>query len=240
MQFYFIRHGQSENNVLWDRTGSSTGRSDDPELTEVGKQQAQIVARFLATTSPSATTGTTDHTNAAGFGITHLYTSLMVRAVATGAALARELNIPLIGVESLHEWGGVYLDDAVTGKPVGQPGHTRSYFARHYPELVVPESCDESGWWKCRPYEEPAITVARAERLMQVLLAQHGGTDDRVALIVHGGFYNHMLRVLFKTQAENGWFSLNNVGITRIDFRADEFSMLYSNRVDFLPRELVT
>ncbi len=240
MQFYFIRHGQSENNVLWDRTGSSVGRSYDPELTDVGREQVQVLARFLANKDYSVTPGKVDYTNAAGFGITHLYTSLMVRAVATGAAIARALNIPLIGLESLHEWGGLYLDDPETGKPVGQAGHPRSYFATRYPELVVPESCDESGWWKCRPYEEPAATVARAERLVQALMAQHGGTTDRVAIISHGGFYNHMLRALFKTQAENGWFSLNNVGVTRIDFRTDEFSMIYSNRVDFLPLELVT
>ena len=29
MQFYFIRHGQSENNALWKRTGSTNGYSSE-------------------------------------------------------------------------------------------------------------------------------------------------------------------------------------------------------------------
>jgi broad specificity phosphatase PhoE len=32
MQLYYIRHAQSENNDLWDRTGSDQGRSEDPKL----------------------------------------------------------------------------------------------------------------------------------------------------------------------------------------------------------------
>ena len=47
MQFYFIRHGQSENNALWERTGSSEGRSEDPELTALGHRQAKRLAQFL-------------------------------------------------------------------------------------------------------------------------------------------------------------------------------------------------
>ncbi len=240
MEFYFIRHGQSVNNVLWDRTGSSDGRSHDPELTEVGRQQADILARFLAKAEPFITPAKTDYANAAGFGITHLYTSLMIRAVETGVVVARTLNIPLIGLEHLHESGGLYLDDSATGQPIGQAGYPRSYFARHYPELVVPGSCDESGWWKCRPYEAHELAMLRSERFVQELLAQHGGTTDRVAVISHGDFYNCFLRSLFKMQTSNGWFTLNNAGITRIDFRGDDFSLVYANRVDFLPRQLVT
>jgi hypothetical protein len=36
MHLFFIRHGQSANNHLWEQTGSNRGRSEDPELTETG------------------------------------------------------------------------------------------------------------------------------------------------------------------------------------------------------------
>ena len=39
MQFYFIRHGQSTNNALWETTRSNKGRSEDPELSELGHLQ---------------------------------------------------------------------------------------------------------------------------------------------------------------------------------------------------------
>ena len=48
MILYYIRHGQSANNALWDSSGSSEGRSDDPPLTPVGEAQAQHVAKWLA------------------------------------------------------------------------------------------------------------------------------------------------------------------------------------------------
>ncbi len=41
MQLYIIRHGQSFNNALWDRTGGGNGRLPDPHLTEIGQQQAE-------------------------------------------------------------------------------------------------------------------------------------------------------------------------------------------------------
>ena len=48
MQLYFIRHGQSENNALWDRAGPREERCPDPELTDLGHEQARRLARFLA------------------------------------------------------------------------------------------------------------------------------------------------------------------------------------------------
>lgn len=39
MTLYLIRHAQSANNDLYDRTGSSLGRVEDPELTPLGGHQ---------------------------------------------------------------------------------------------------------------------------------------------------------------------------------------------------------
>ena len=47
MRFYFIRHGQSVNNAIYEATGGSDGRSEDPQLTEIGQQQARLLANFL-------------------------------------------------------------------------------------------------------------------------------------------------------------------------------------------------
>ena len=248
MQFYFIRHGQSENNLLWAETGSSQGRSEDPDLTPVGRQQAELVAQFLNQDAPGSTSGSGDEgvQNVGGFGLTHLYTSLMVRAVATGTIVARALDLPLVAWVDAHERGGIYLKDEQTDERIGQPGHNRAYFEHHYPDLVLPDSLGEAGWWN-RPYEDQEQRLARAWRFLQQLLERHGHTDDRVAVISHGGFYNSLLAALLKLpEPENVWFVLNNAAITRIDFRdeSDEFAehiaLAYVNRVDFLPPELVT
>ena len=65
MQLYFVRHGQSQNNLLWELHGHELGRSDDPDLTERGLQQAQAVAELIATGHPQHHC----QSNPGGFGI---------------------------------------------------------------------------------------------------------------------------------------------------------------------------
>ena len=238
MQFYFIRHGQSTNNQLWQTTGSSNGRSDDPELTITGSKQAEALAQYLERATASAKPK--DNQNDADFGLTHLYTSLMVRAVATGTAIARALALPLVTWEDAHECGGIYLDDETTGERVGQPGKNRSYYADQFPDLILPESLGDAGWWN-RPFEEREQRPVRAQRFLRDLLERHGDTEDRVGVISHGGFHTQLMAELLALPERDGyWFSLNNTAITRVDFDNDHIGLVYSNRVDFLPRNLVT
>jgi len=240
MQLYFIRHGQSENNALWDRTGASHGRHHDPELTPTGHQQVQILAEFLGHQNHISEPKPFDMQNVSGFGITHLYTSLMVRAIQTAIPISHALGLPVLAWEDIHEGGGIYITDEKTGEPTGLPGNNRAFFEKRFPELILPASLGEGGWWN-RPFEARAQRPLRARRVRDELLRRHGGKDDRVAVISHGGFYNHFLNVLLGTSTDNGhWFILNNTAITRIDFREDGCGLVYQNRVDFLPRELIT
>jgi 2,3-bisphosphoglycerate-dependent phosphoglycerate mutase len=275
MQLYFIRHGQSTNNRLWDQTGSNQFRDEDPGLTETGGRQAQALAEFLSRPRQSLETSLSreplpgseseafDPQNKAGFGLTHLYTSLMVRAVATGTAIARALSLPLVGWADLHEGGGIFLDDEDSGIPVSLPGKTRAFFTKHYPDLILPDWLDEQGWWYCRPFETRLERRQRARRVIDELLARHGNTQDRVALVSHGGFFNHFMAILIgladqprqpSDQAKQLligdnvilgperelWFTLNNASISRIDLTPGENRLIYLNRVDFLPDDLIT
>jgi 2,3-bisphosphoglycerate-dependent phosphoglycerate mutase len=240
MQFYFIRHGQSENNALWMRTGSHIGRSEDPGLTETGQQQSEFLAQFLGQADPNLAASSSDTQNVAGFGITHLYTSLMVRAVATGTIIAQALDLPLVAWEDLHEWGGIYLRDEQTDERMGLPGRNRAYFEAHYPDLVLPDSLGEAGWWN-RPFEEAELRLPRAQRVLHDLLDRHGHTDDRVVVVSHAGFFNYLLAALLNLPGREGhWFVMNNAAISRIDFHEDEIGLVYLNRVDFLPKRLIT
>jgi 2,3-bisphosphoglycerate-dependent phosphoglycerate mutase len=241
MQFYFIRHAQSENNKLWRDTGSGEGRSEDPGITETGQLQAQHLARFLSHTRPEIDTGGRDSQNVEGFGMTHLYCSLMVRSVATGTVVAEALGVPLMAWPDIHESGGIYVKDPETEEYIGQPGKPRSYFETHYPRLGLPDGLDETGWWN-RPFEESEERPRRARRFLEELLARHGGTEDRVAVISHAGFYNHVLRAILDLPEARTtpWFIMNNAAISRIDFREDHTRVTYTNRLDYLPRELVT
>ena len=240
MQLYFIRHGQSENNLRWKLTGSPVGRSEDAELTRAGHEQAEHVARFTGQASSSEAAQGWDSQNTAGFGITHLYCSLMVRAVATGAKLARSLHIPLVAWSDLHEETGIYQKDQGTEELIGLPGKNRAYFEAHYPDLALPETLGQAGWWN-RPPEEPEQCVARARRVARELLVRHGGTDHRVAVVSHGAFYNRLMAILFDLSDRLAYrFVINNCAITRVDFEGEQARLMYANRADFLPRMLIT
>jgi 2,3-bisphosphoglycerate-dependent phosphoglycerate mutase len=230
MHFYFIRHAQSENNRLWAETRSSEGRHIDPALTGVGERQAERLAAFLARPGQEPAVPYDPH----------LYCSLMVRAVATGLVLARALDVPLVAWEEIHETGGIHHYDPDTEVHTGLPGPNRAYFEAHYPALSLPESLGEAGWWD-RPFEEAADRPVRARRFFDELLARHGNTDDRVAIISHGGFYNHFMRVVLDLPEDTQiWFSLNNSAISSFEFGPEHWWLRYLNRTDHLPPDLIT
>ena len=246
MELYFIRHGQSENNLLWATTGGSEGRSEDAELTDVGREQAARVARFLSRGDNDGrnpyTPGDADDDGeiSNAWGITHLYCSPMIRTISTGQAIARRLGLSLLAWRDLHEVGGMFLKDPVSGENVGLPGKDRAYLEERYPELVLPDSISKGGWWD-RPFEERPERLPRAQRVLQDLLDRHTPSDDRVAWVSHGGFHSYFLAaVLGLPSRDEIWFHLNNVAITRIDFAEDGIALRYVNRVGFLPTELVT
>lgn len=240
MQFYFIRHAQSENNVLWEQTGADRGRKEDPLITSLGRKQAKAVAKFLHYGNPTGGYES-DHTRPDGFGLTHLYTSLMRRSVATAAEISLELDLPPVAWVEFHENGGIYLQDPHTGDLNGLPGGTRRFFERKYPELQLPDWLDERGWWQSQPYESEEARWQRARTALDTLIARHGDTHDRVAVVSHGGFYNTLLKCLMDMpQREGLWFTMNNAAITRIDFIDGYVDLVYQNRVDFLPVEIVS
>ncbi|HZY43001.1 MAG TPA: histidine phosphatase family protein [Anaerolineae bacterium] len=245
MQFYFIRHAQSVNNALYDQTGSWNSRNEDPELTDTGRQQAQHLAQFIVQADVNFDPSQRNDANRFGFSFTHIYTSLMLRAVSTGTPLADALGLPLVAWVDAHETGGIFLDDEVTGKPIGLPGKTRADFEAHFPNLVLPAELDHTGWWN-RPFETDEERLVRARRFLTELLARHGSTDDRVAVISHGGFYNRFIRALLNWTPPAGewptgtWFDVNNASISRFDVRGDGLRIVYLNRTDHLPSGLIT
>jgi 2,3-bisphosphoglycerate-dependent phosphoglycerate mutase len=230
MTLYLIRHAQSANNELYDRTGKSVGRSDDPELTALGAEQARILADYLA-----ADGGSCD-----GGRFTHLYCSLMVRAVATATEVSRSCNLPLVAWPEVHERMGIFLEDERTGELIGQPGKSRSYFEKHYPELQLPDSLNEHGWWS-RPAETEPQWKQRTRDFLAELRRRHGNGEDRVAVVTHGGFYHEVLLALSGgSDSEGVWFTLHNTGMTRIDFRSTHTAVIYHNRLQHLPLRLVS
>ena len=238
MRLYFIRHGQSANNALWDKTQDNSGRVADPELTDGGQQQARLVAQFIA--GQQAKTISPHHND--HFGITHLYSSLMVRAMDTADAIAEAIDLPPVAWPEIHETGGIWQRNRETDELQGLPGKNRADFEARYPNFILPNELTDQGWWN-RPFEDMEGFVKRGRQVVEMLHARHGDSQDRVAIVSHGGFYNVLIGTLLNLPLTNPpayWFALNNTGVTRFDFNEQRVRIAYHNRVDFLPPELVT
>lgn len=238
MHLFYIRHGQSANNFLFDTTGGDDGRVMDPELTSLGVAQAARVAESLRCGQPLLRTNGIVNV---GYGITHLYSSLMVRAAHTGQVIAQVIDLPLRGWTDLHEGGGIFLEDPVSGELNGYSGSTYAELSARIPELVWPDDARQDGWWN-RPFEPREARAVRARRVLDELLRRHGGSDDRVAFVSHGGFFYHfMCTALNLPDPREIWFHMSNTAITCLEFSDRQgVGIRYLNRIDHLPREMVT
>jgi 2,3-bisphosphoglycerate-dependent phosphoglycerate mutase len=247
MRLYLIRHCESENNALWAQTGSSDGRSEDPFLTSKGEEQAAVLAAYMAAAKAKSLAPFEGGPLREGLVITHLYTSLMRRAIQTGTAIAGALDLPLLAWPEIHERGGIYLTNPQTEEEEGLPGPDRAYFEETYPHLLLPDSLGKDGWWN-RPYEYREAALDRAAGVLQTLMSRHGGTDDHVAFVTHGGFTQSLLQTIFNISPNGSafagdrfvWFKSNNGSITRIDITDDLLRLTYLNFVDYMPGELLT
>lgn len=237
MELIIIRHAQSTNNALADERR----RVSDPPLTELGERQADILARHLATgreLEPSASVANTYKQR--GYGVTRLYCSPMWRALQTAYYIGQALELtPEVWID-LHEKGGIFLDHEDGHGPVGYPGKTRAKIQAAFPSYVLPEGITEHGWWN-REFEdwpachERAIKVAEELRMLPA-------SDERIALVSHGGFMDALLKALFKQLPDRHLFYYHyNTAISRIDFHSDgNLGVRYLNRLSHLPLELIS
>jgi probable phosphoglycerate mutase len=83
MRLYFIRHGESEANLLMEFSNSSIKHP----LTALGQEQAQSVAQSLS-----------------GLQVDRVYTSPVLRAVQTAEVIGVTLAAPLEITGALREW----------------------------------------------------------------------------------------------------------------------------------------
>jgi len=169
MELYFIRHGQSQNNANWNNPDYK--ENPDPALTENGHEQARIMAEFLKKNQAITNDQNWNIQNRYGFGLTHMYTSMMERAVYTAVPSAQALQIPLLAWKEIHEEGGIFSRGDKENLS-GLPGRPRSFFAQNFPILTLPDDLDETGWWN-RPFEAKEERQPRADRVFDELLPRH-------------------------------------------------------------------
>jgi len=155
MRLYFVRHGESIANLLWEFSNSGFKHP----LTEKGIEQARAVARSLS-----------------GLQVEQIYSSPVMRAVQTAQILAESLQAPLEITEALREWDvGIYEG---TTDPVGWQLHRQvqeDWFTHRKFDSKMPggESFNEIQA-RFTPFIEGLVQDARNSNRSIVLVA-HGG-----------------------------------------------------------------
>jgi broad specificity phosphatase PhoE len=231
MELLIIRHAQSTNNALEDQAH----RVCDPLLTPLGLRQAELLALHLAEAEPCE-----PRREGPGYGIGRLVCSPMIRALQTTAPIARRLGLrPEVWVD-VHEHGGIFLDH---GQPLGirgYPGLTRGEMCLKFPGYVIPEQVTDAGWWN-GAYEQDSDFAARAERTA-FRLREMGGSDERLAMVTHGGFASQLLKALFgRAGRASPFYHHDNTGLTLLRINAEGWiSLRYLNRLHHLPALMIS
>ncbi|NKB61692.1 MAG: hypothetical protein GKR95_05995 [Gammaproteobacteria bacterium] len=244
MRLYLIRHAQSANNIIYDGTDNALGRVADPEITELGIQQSKALARYLSKPGTEPGQHPFDPKTKPNFGISHLYCSFMTRTILTANYLSNEINIPLHVMSSIFEHKGLY-EVTRERKMKGVPGPGRSYFEHRFPNLVLPHSLDESGWWNGSIETDEAFRL-RVKSAFAYLIAEHGNTNHVVALVTHWGFMDQFVNEVLgiDPRPENHrspWradWVFDNTSVSRFDFINGSKNIIYLNRTDHLGLEL--
>ncbi len=221
MRLLLIRHAQSTNNLLFAETGGTAGRSHDPPLTELGRQQARALAEF-ARTDPTLQ------------AVTHLYCSLTTRAVQTAAPLAPALGLKVQGLPHAHETGGLFLRDE-SGVGYGVPGKAHTELLTENPHLLWPAGLNAAEAWAggFEPEDDETIFMARAGQVLADLTALHGG-DELIALVTHGNFTQYLLRSLVGHGA--AYFRVYNTATTLITLPAPDAPAGWGPLVEWVNR----
>lgn len=249
MQLFLIRHGESANNALGVGDISyddyMAQRTPDPELTQIGRRQADMVARHMAADGhPENRNGTPLASTRAGYGIQALYASPMLRTLQTAYPIGQALGLPPKIMVDIHEHGGLFH-----GNPRDEKNPVRSYegLSREgmlalFPTYELPEAVTEKGWWQ-GGYETIGACEERAQRVAEALRARAQEEPTAViAMVTHGTFMDRLLKALLLGLHSRDYFFFHyNTAITRIDFVVDGPVILrYTNRTQHLPPELIT
>ena len=213
MQIIFVRHGQSENNVISldklavERTrGFELARSADPSVTDIGRSQISRAAEHLAQR---------------GLFVERIYCSFMQRALQSTEIIQSYFPSAVIhlGVD-LFEVGGMYKLDGASNEFRVEKGITPRVAMERWPGVVIPKEIGKNelddAWYRGTTKETHSEGVARAHRVvrwMQELSLETSMTSTRI-VITHGDFLNTLVKVVDPSSVDG---CVRNGSLTRFD-----------------------
>jgi 2,3-bisphosphoglycerate-dependent phosphoglycerate mutase len=233
-----VRHAQSQNNVSSDEARqrfhgdaerieaeSERTREPDPELSEAGRKQAELLAEALAPRLRGHRT--------------LLVSSPMRRALLTATPVANRAGLAreqFVCEADLFEVGGCYYGE------VAQPSTTSAQLEAEFP--VRCRGIGADGWYAGRT--GPESNNEARERIDRVInWVEHtlaSGEHDLVVVVGHGDLFTRWLRRWFQVPWSRGLAIVHaNTGISNLTWSREHGALLESlNDVRHLPDALHT
>jgi broad specificity phosphatase PhoE len=170
----------------------------------------------------------------------------MTRSILTAEYIAGACDLELTALPDIFEKHGIYelADDGIAR---GLPGPGPDYFEQRFPRLNLPQDINPEGWWN-RPFEDDIAFIERMQQVVAGIRQRLDDSDECIAMVAHGDFIDQFVNELMgvdrhQQNYDNHWvanWALHNTSISRIDFVNGSHNVVYMNRIDHLPNELVT
>jgi broad specificity phosphatase PhoE len=209
MFLYLIRHAQSEANA------QVPGAAIDCTLTDLGRRQAEAVARQIA-----------------ALGVDHILASPYQRALETAEMIRQATKVPAEVFPLLHEHHvSPFLQDE-------WPLLSRAALRERFGHFAVPETFVDAFWHT--PPEEPDAVLARAHRVFPELwerfaAAPDGRQDVRIALVSHGSPIGKLvLAFLGITTVQGLDVQIGNASVSILEYWPAQRTLRAVNRADHL------
>jgi broad specificity phosphatase PhoE len=159
----------------------------DWDLSRRGVQQARLTGERFVDT-----------------GLTHIVSSPLLRALTTAHIIAEVIDQRTVDV-----W-----PDLREGSDDAYRGASRVVAAARFPRALLPASMPDDGWLYAG--DTYASFVARCRQVVDALAARFH-RDDRVLVVTHGGFANHVLHALLHLPPWAPiWFDMAHCSLTTI------------------------
>lgn len=204
MNLFLVRHGQTEGNVLGRLVGWQ-----DIDLTDVGKQQAELTAEALY-----------NYATAEGLTIHTIYSSPLRRALLTAMATSKRFGLDPILDSDLRE---IHFGDI--------EGLTADEWHERYPELAAAAVDADNRDFTWPNGEVRGDFYNRVVTVIDRLIAAHA-EDENIIIVSHGGVISSFIaHVVAGNPSLWRDYRADNCSITRLsvdDGKANSPSCLVS------------
>jgi broad specificity phosphatase PhoE len=187
-KLYLVRHGQSAGNA----EGRFGGHSPTP-LSDLGKEQAEITARFLAKERINA-----------------IYSSDLIRAVQTAKPLAELLDLPIIKTSAFRERKVGVLEGLTFDESKAK--HPKDYYALVNRDIQHVITGGESYRQLLRRATGVLREILQIHRGERVAVFSHTGAICFLTL--------HLLGAIHRKTQTTPWLVTSNCGINRFEIRS--------------------